>query len=118
MANKATDSHVEKIGLVEKVSYGCGDLASNLILVITSTFVAYFYTDALGLNAGIIGTIMMVSRFCDGFTDMIMGYVMDQVKSKWGKARPWLCGVQFRLQSQQFSFSWFRISAQSESMYS
>ncbi len=90
MANKATDSHVEKIGLVEKVSYGCGDLASNLILVITSTFVAYFYTDALGLNAGIIGTIMMVSRFCDGFTDMIMGYVMDQVKSKWGKARPWL----------------------------
>ncbi len=90
MSNKAQDSHVEKIGLLEKVSYGCGDLASNLILVITSTFVAYFYTDALGLNAGVIGTIMMVSRFCDGFTDMIMGYVMDQVKSKWGKARPWL----------------------------
>ena len=43
----AKQSLTEKISTKEKVSYGCGDLASNLILVLTSTFVAYFYTDEL-----------------------------------------------------------------------
>lgn len=65
-------------------------MASNLILVLTSTFVTFFYTDALGLNAGIIGTIMLFSRVFDGVSDMLMGFVMDQVKSKRGKARCWL----------------------------
>ncbi|MDD5863063.1 MAG: MFS transporter [Firmicutes bacterium] len=85
-----TSQYVENIGLGEKIAYGGGDLASNLILVLTSTFVTFFYTDALGLNAAIIGTIMMLSRVFDGFTDIFMGFVMDQVKSKHGKARCWL----------------------------
>lgn len=82
--------YAENISLGEKIAYGGGDLASNLILVLTSTFVTFFYTDALGLNAAIIGTIMMLSRVFDGFTDIFMGFVMDQVKSKHGKARCWM----------------------------
>lgn len=80
----------EKVGVAEKIAYGGGDLASNLILVLTSTFVTFFYTDALGLNAAIIGSIMMFSRLADGFTDIFMGYVMDRVKTKYGKARHWM----------------------------
>lgn len=86
----ASAVRTEKIGVLEKIAYGGGDLASNLILVLTSTFVTFFYTDALGLNAAVIGTIMMFSRLADGFTDVFMGYVMDRVKTKYGKARPWL----------------------------
>lgn len=92
--NKSTQvkesRYAEKITVGEKIAYGGGDLASNLILVLTSTFVIFFYTDALGLNAGIIGTIMLFSRVFDGVSDMLMGFVMDQVKSKRGKARCWL----------------------------
>lgn len=87
------NQYTEKIGVGEKIAYGGGDLASNLILVLTSTFVTFFYTDALGLNAAIIGTIMMLSRVFDGFTDIFMGFVMDQVKSKHGKARCVLAAV-------------------------
>lgn len=86
----AEGKYVENISISEKIAYGGGDLASNLILVLTSTFVTFFYTDALGLNAAIIGSIMMFSRLADGFTDIFMGYVMDRVKTKHGKARPWL----------------------------
>lgn len=84
------NQYAENISLGEKIAYGGGDLASNLILVLTSTFVTFFYTDALGLNAAIIGTVMMLSRVFDGFTDIFMGFVMDQVKSKHGKARCWM----------------------------
>lgn len=85
-----SSQYTENIGLGEKIAYGGGDLASNLILVLSSTFVTFFYTDALGLNAAIIGTLMMLSRVFDGFTDIFMGFVMDQVKSKHGKARCWM----------------------------
>lgn len=90
MDNQVAGKYTEKISISEKIAYGGGDLASNLILVLTSTFVTFFYTDALGLNAVIIGSIMMISRLADGFTDIFMGYLMDRVKTKYGKARPWL----------------------------
>lgn len=80
----------EKISILEKIAYGGGDLASNFILVLSSTFVTFFYTDALGLNPAIIGAIIMFSRIFDGISDILMGFVMDKTKSKHGKARPWL----------------------------
>lgn len=89
-AQEVNGRYEEKITVGEKIAYGGGDLASNLILVLTSTFVTFFYTDALGLNAAIIGTIMLFSRVFDGISDILMGFVMDQVKSKRGKARCWL----------------------------
>ena len=80
----------EKISILEKISYGGGDLASNIILVLASTYVSFFYTDALGLNPAIIGSIIMFSRFADGFTDVVMGYLIDKTRSKYGKCRPWI----------------------------
>ncbi len=80
----------EKISWLEKISYGGGDLASNIILILSSTYVSFFYTDALGLNAAIIGSIIMFSRFADGFTDVLMGFLIDRTKSKYGKCRPWI----------------------------
>lgn len=80
----------EKITVGEKFAYGCGDLASNLVLVLSSTYIAFFYTDALGLNIGIIGAIMLVSRVFDGVTDVLMGFIMDKTKSRHGKARAWM----------------------------
>lgn len=88
--NHGKTNHVQKIGVFEKIAYGGGDLASNLILVLAMTYVTFFYTDALGLNPGIIGSILMVSRLFDGISDVLMGYVMDKTRSRHGKARPWI----------------------------
>ena len=52
MGGKAAEAkhsvQAEKIGVFEKVAYGGGDLASNLILVLTSTFVPFFIRMRLG----------------------------------------------------------------------
>lgn len=79
-----------EIGVLEKIAYGSGDLASNFILVLSSTSVIFFYTEALKLNAAIIGLIMMASRLFDGVSDILMGFIMDKTKSKRGKARAWI----------------------------
>lgn len=80
----------EKIKLMEKIGYGSGDLASNFIWQAMSIFIVYFFTDIIGIAAGIIGSIMLFSRVFDGGTDVLMGYIIDKTKSKHGKARPWL----------------------------
>ncbi len=73
-----------------KVGYGSGDLAANCVYGLLTSFVMIYMTDAIGLNAGIIGTLIMVSKFFDGFTDIIFGNLMDRTHSKMGKARPWM----------------------------
>lgn len=80
----------DRISVAEKIAYGGGDLASNLILVLSGTYITFFYTDALGLNPAIIGIIVLFSRVFDGISDITMGFIMDKTKSKYGKARPWL----------------------------
>lgn len=87
---KQEKNHIEKIGIGEKLAYGGGDLASNLVMVLSGTYITFFYTDALGLNVAIIGTLMLISRLFDGFSDVAMGFIMDKTKSRHGKARAWM----------------------------
>lgn len=79
------------LGVAERVAYGLGNFANAFMFIAIMAFLTFYYTDVIGLNAGIIGTIMLVSRVFDGVTDLIMGYVMDHSKpTKLGKARSWL----------------------------
>ena len=73
-----------------KIGYGSGDIAGNVVYAFLATFVMIYLTDTAGLNAGIVGTLMMVSKIFDGFTDIIFGSLIDKTKSKLGKARPWM----------------------------
>ncbi len=52
-------------------------------------WVTYFATEYLGLAAGTVGLLFMVSKFFDGFTDIVAGYIIDQTNSKMGKGRPY-----------------------------
>ena len=73
-----------------KVGYGSGDLAANCIYGLLTSFVMIYLTDTVGLNAGVIGTLIMFSKFADGITDVFFGNLIDKTKSKMGKARPWM----------------------------
>lgn len=76
--------------MIERFSYGCGDFGCNIIYTAMSAFLLFYYTDYAGVSALSVGTIMMISRFFDGFSDILMGVAVDRTKSKFGKARPWL----------------------------
>lgn len=76
--------------VIERFSYGCGDFGCNIIYTAMSAFLLFYYTDYAGVSALAVGTIMMVSRFFDGISDVIMGVIVDRTRSKYGKARPWL----------------------------
>lgn len=72
------------------VGYGTGDIAGNVVYVFLSSFVMIYLTNTVGLNAGIVGTLIAVSKLFDGVTDVFFGSMIDKTKSKMGKARPWM----------------------------
>lgn len=76
--------------LYNKIGYGSGDMAGNVVYAFLSSFVMIYLTNIVGLNAGIIGTLIMVSKLFDGVTDVFFGALIDKTKSRLGKARPWM----------------------------
>ncbi|MGH4038648.1 MAG: MFS transporter [Sphaerochaeta sp.] len=74
----------------EKLAYGFGDAGCNFIWSTISMFVTMYYTDSVGLSAAAVGTMMLIARLLDGFSDIGMGLVIDRTNTRWGKARPWI----------------------------
>ena len=73
-----------------KVGYGSGDIAGNVVYALLSAFVMIFLTDTVGMNAGIVGTLIAVSKLFDGVSDIFFGSLIDKTNTKMGKARPWM----------------------------
>lgn len=74
----------------EKIGYGLGDTAANLVFQMVINFMMFFYTDVYGLSAAAVGSLMLVVRLFDGVTDPIMGGIADRTKTRWGTYRPYL----------------------------
>jgi GPH family glycoside/pentoside/hexuronide:cation symporter len=78
------------LSLPKKLAYGSGDFGSNFFYMLVSSFALIYMTDAVGMNAGVVGTLIMVSKLLDGVTDVFFGNLIDKTNSKMGKARPWM----------------------------
>ncbi|MEM9921301.1 MAG: MFS transporter [Bacteroidota bacterium] len=92
MSNSSDDSGgiLAPISLKEKIGYGLGDLGFNFYWANISAFLLVFYTDVFGISAAAAGTMMLVTKIVDAFTDPVMGAIADRTNTKWGKFRPYL----------------------------
>ena len=80
-----------KIGLWrQRIGYGSSDFACNLIWQMISLYLLYFYTNVMHLNAGAVSIMFLVTKFIDGVSDLIVGYLIDKTNTRWGKSRPWI----------------------------
>lgn len=79
-----------KLTLTEKIGFGSGDLASNLIWQSGGIFQNFFYTDIFRLAPIVVTLVMVFSRIFDGFVDVFVGTMADRTNTKWGKFRPYI----------------------------
>jgi sugar (glycoside-pentoside-hexuronide) transporter len=80
----------ERLSIKEKVGYGLGDTAANLIFQTMVVFQLSFYTDTFGITAAAAGTLFIAVRVWDAIFDPIMGIIADRTHTRWGKFRPWI----------------------------
>ena len=83
--------NIRPFGLRDKLGYLFGDFGNDFTFILSTMVLMKFYTDVVGVSAGAVGTIMMLARFVDAFTDVTMGRLCDRSRVRpAGKFRPWI----------------------------
>lgn len=90
------NAQVKPFGIKDKLGYMFGDFGNDFTFILSSSFLLKFYTDVMGVEAAVVGIVMMLARFVDAFTDVAMGRLCDRSKyTEHGKFKPWIrrmCG--------------------------
>ena len=85
-----------KLSWTQRIGFGAGDLAQNLIYQTICMYLLFFYTDVYVLGgdaaraAGLAGTMFLVVRLVDVLWDPLVGTFVDKHSPRWGKYRSWL----------------------------
>ena len=74
--------------LTDYLGDGLGQLPLNIMSCLVGQL-TYFYTEKVGLAAGMVATMLLIAKIFDAFSDLAMGKIMDNGKSPKGKCRPW-----------------------------
>ena len=80
----------QKLSGKSKLSYALGAVGKDMVYMLSASYVLYYFQDLLGVEAWIMGVILLIARVFDAFNDPIMGVVVAKTKTRWGKFRPWL----------------------------
>ena len=79
-----------KLSWLQRIGFGSGDMAQNLIYQTISIWLLFFYTNVFGLDPGVAAVMFLVVRLVDVLWDPIVGTIVDKGNPKWGKYRSWL----------------------------
>jgi Na+/melibiose symporter-like transporter len=90
MKNPSKKTSPDKIPFSEKLIYGAADLFGGGHNTVLSIVMLYFFTNILGINAALAGTIVLVSKLWDAVIDPVLGSVSDNTRSKFGRRKPYI----------------------------
>ncbi len=88
MNEKNMNDRPDKIGIGKFWAWQSRGASAAINFIVVS-FVAIYATDALGMPAALVGTLLAASTFVDAITDLFAGYLVDKTNTRWGKGRPY-----------------------------
>lgn len=80
----------QKISIGTKAAYGVGALGKDFACSIIYLFLMVYLTDVAELTPAFVGMLFLAARVIDAITDPMMGMVVDNTRSRFGKFRPWI----------------------------
>ncbi|TWT20570.1 MFS transporter [Luteimonas wenzhouensis] len=78
-----------KLSVLEKIGFGAGDMAVNVVISSMMLIITFFYTDVYGLRPADVALLLVVVRLFDAVTDPLMGLLTDRIETRWGRYRPY-----------------------------
>ena len=82
----------KKLGKMHYFGYACGELGYTVQNSLIASYMVMYWTNAAGVSAMTIGTMTLICRILDAFTDIGFGAIADHTNTKLGKFRPWYIG--------------------------
>lgn len=79
----------QKLSTLEKVGFGAGDMAVNVVISSMMLIITFFYTDIFGLKPSDLAIMFLLVRFIDAVSDPLMGTITDKFTTRWGRYRPY-----------------------------
>ena len=79
-----------KLSWAQRIGFGSGDMAQNLIYQTISIWLLFFYTNVFGLKPSVAAVMFLIVRLVDVLWDPVVGTIVDKRTPKWGKYRSWL----------------------------
>jgi Na+/melibiose symporter-like transporter len=73
-----------------KLAYGAGQIAEGLKNGALSTFLIFYYSQVLGMSAGLAGLAVGTALIVDALSDPIAGSLSDHWRSKYGRRHPFM----------------------------
>lgn len=76
-----------------KLCFGLGTIGRDAVYTLISMYLITYLTEVVGLSdyqLAIIGTLMVIFRVFDALNDPIMGTIVDNTSTRWGKFKPWI----------------------------
>ncbi|PWF46847.1 MFS transporter [Massilia glaciei] len=80
----------QKLSTLEKVGFGAGDMALNVVISSMMLIITFFYTDIYGLRTQDLALLFVVVKVVGAVADLAMGQLTDRFTSRFGRYRPWL----------------------------
>jgi GPH family glycoside/pentoside/hexuronide:cation symporter len=98
--------HPDHIALRKKIAYSAPALALAVVGIPVYVYIPKFYTDVVGINIAVLGTILFSVRIFDAVTDPAIGYISDRTRTRFGRRRPYIAiGSLFVVASMYLLFS-------------
>ena len=85
-----TTAPEDRVPWNQLIAYGMGGLIPIALFNIAGQLMGLLGNISLGLSAFWLGTIMIVPRLWDAFSDPIMGHLSDNTRTRWGRRRPYI----------------------------
>ena len=79
-----------KLSMKTYLSYGLSNSGGTVIFASLASLVTLFYTDYVGVPAALIATAILISKFLDAISNIIVGFAIQKTRTRWGQARPWM----------------------------
>jgi GPH family glycoside/pentoside/hexuronide:cation symporter len=79
----------DRLSTGQILSYALPAFGMSMILISVAIYLPIFYTDDLGVTAGMLSWVFLIGRVWDAVTDPLMGHLSDATRSRWGRRRPY-----------------------------
>ncbi|MCE3253958.1 MAG: transporter [Cellvibrio sp.] len=79
-----------KLSVTEKIGFGAGDMALNVVISSMMLIITFYYTDIFGLTPMDMGILFFTVKVVGAISDLVMGQITDRFTFLQGRYRPWL----------------------------
>ncbi|SHG49406.1 MFS transporter [Massilia sp. CF038] len=83
----------QQLSIREKVGFGAGDMALNVVISSMMLIITFFYTDIYGLRTEDLALLFVAVKIIGALADLMMGQLTDRFTWRMGRYRPWLLAL-------------------------